>query len=213
MQSDLDTALISFIARFGRDGNDLGAVMLRDPAPLASSDDPPLVLDSALHTYYARLEFIDTPIVGGALQLELLPLSKLSRAQEGWSWVMQDGEMVRNPDWPQAWVIFAMNHGAGVFADVSDPQCPVFGSVQQRNVRIAHSLPAFMTSLAIVMDIEAREFDMVAVDDDWNPLPAFVERVRTALESELQPTDVQGFMDFFGVCVVSAPQGRPQVGQ
>lgn len=190
----LETALNNFALSFAAGSGNLGTVEFRAPEPIVE----PFPLGPVLKAYYAQLRMSEKPHVGGALHLMLFTLDDLERVQHGWRWIRdKQGVDSENPHWNKHWVIIADRDGDAIFVDDSTAEGAVFGSIMQRNFKIADSLARFFEAMAEAMRLEAATYDYEVYDDDFNPLPGFLDEVSAIARRVLGPDGEAGFMKFF----------------
>lgn len=188
---DLLASLRQFTDAFGRNDANLGRIALRPHAA-----DVPGLPPGPLGDYLAAVELEDAPVVGGLLGLQLFSHHELAKAQDGWSTAWTDGQPQPNPAWQESWIVFGDVNGDAVVADTADQACPVFGSVQQRNVPLAPDLGSFFGAVTAVMRWEAaRELD--THDEDFNLFPEVFLEVYAALSPHLDPEITIEFLPFF----------------
>lgn len=190
----LDQALKNFAAAFAAGSNNFGDVQLRSPQPITE----PIPLGPVLVDYYARLELFDSPIVGGALQLQLWTLDDLETSQHGWRWIRDKGGPVTdNPNWNKHWIVIGDRNGDAIFVDDSTDDGTVYGAIGSHNVKIADDLASFFQTMAETIMIEVSVYDYEVYDDKFNPLPSFLDEMRTIARRVLGPDGETGFMEFF----------------
>lgn len=190
----LETALNNFALSFASGSNNLGTIEFRTPQPIVE----PWPLGPVLKAYYAQLRMSEKPHVGGALHLMLFTIDDLERVQYGWRWIRdKQGIDSENPNWNKHWVIIADRDGDAIFVDDSTPDGAVSGSIMQRNFKISDSLASFFEVMAEAMQVEATTYDYEVYDDDFNPLPSFLDEISAIARRLLGPDGEAGFMKFF----------------
>lgn len=190
----LDTVLKNFADAFATGSENSGTVEYRAPVPIVE----PIQLGDILKDYYARLRLDDNPMVGGALLLILFSLDQVERAQHGWRWIRdKSGTVTDNPNWDKHWIIIADRHGDAIFVDDSTDEGVVFGSIMQRNFKIADDLASFFQVMAEAMTLEINTFAYDVRDDDFNFYPSFLDAVNAIALRVLGPDGAAGFMKFF----------------
>ena len=190
----LDAALSRFATAFSAGSQNVGTVEHRTPAPIVE----PIPIGPVVKNYFARLRLENRPMIGGELLLMLFTLDEIERAQHGWRWVRDKaGIDTENPKWDQHWIIIADRHGDAIFVDDSTDQGVVWGSIMQRNFKIADDLASFFEVMAEAMTLEAGSFDYNVLDDDYNPDPRFLDALQVIALRRLAPDASAGFMKFF----------------
>jgi len=190
----LDTALKNFAQSFAAGANNLGTVEVRTPQAIVEQ----FPLGPILKAYYAQLRMSEKPHVGGALHLMLFTLDDLKRVQYGWRCIRdKQGVDSENPNWDKHWVVIADRDGDAIFVDDSTADGAVSGSIMQRNFKIADSLASFFDVMAEAMQLEANTYDYEVYDDDFNPLPKFLDEISAIARRVLGPDGEAGFMKFF----------------
>ncbi len=190
----LDTALADFATAFAAGSDNFGAVEFRSPEPVVE----PIPLGPILRHYYARLRLIDKPMVAGALHLGLFTLDQLETAQHGWRWVRDKGGPVTdNPTWNKHWIIIADRHGDAICVDDSTLDGVVWGSIMQRNFKIADDLGSFFQVMAQAITLESITFAYDVHDDDFNVYPNFLDAVHAVAVRVLGSEGAVGFKKFF----------------
>jgi hypothetical protein len=194
MQMPLSTALKHFTESFAAGAGNLGNVELRAREAIVE----PYPLGAILKEYFGRLCMSAKPHVGGALHLKLFPLDVLELVQHGWRWVRdQHGVYSDNPHWNQHWVVIADRDGDAIFVDDTTAEGTVFGSIMQRNFKISDSLASFLEAMAEAMRLEAATYHYEVYDDDFNPLPHFLDDISAIARRVLGTDGEAGFMKFF----------------
>lgn len=190
----LEKALTDFAAAFAAGESNLGTVLFRPPQPITE----PIPLGSILREYYGRLELAEKPIVGGALQLRLWTLDELETNQHGWRWIrVKGGPVTEDPNWNKNWVVVADRNGDAIIVDISTANGTVYGAIGSRNFKIADDLASFFQTMAETIMVEVSVYDYEVYDDDFNPLPSFLDEMRTIARRVLGPDGETGFMEFF----------------
>jgi hypothetical protein len=190
----LNDALKKFADAFAAGSGNFGTVEYRAPVKI----DAPFPLGPVLADYFAMLRLADKPMVGGALLLGLFTLDQLEMALHGWRWVRHKGGPVTdNPTWDKHWIIIADRHGDAIFVDDSTSDGAVFGSIMQRNFKIADDLGSFFQVMAEAILVEVNTFNYEVYDDELNPLPSFLDEVSAIARRLLGPGGEAGFMKFF----------------
>jgi hypothetical protein len=190
----LDVALKNFADAFAAGSENIGTVEYRPPQPFVE----PIPLGLVLRDYYERLRFSDRPLVGGRLLLKLFPLDWLEAAQQGWRWVRdKNGAVTENPIWNKHWIVIADRHGDALVVDDSTASGVVTGHIGSFNVKIADDLAGFFQVMAEAMTIEASTFNYEVDDEDFNPIPEFLDAVSAIALRVLGPDGEAGFMEFF----------------
>lgn len=140
----------------------------------------------------------DTPLVGGQLLLMLFTLDDLATVQHGWRWIRKNnGPVMENPTWNKHWIVIADCNGDAIVVDDSTASGVVSGHIGPRNFKIAEDLASFFQAMAEAMTIEANTFNYEVLDEDFNPLPEFLDTVSAIALRVLGPDGEAGFMDFF----------------
>jgi len=190
----LDVALKNFADAFAAGSENIGTVEYRAPQSFVE----PIPLGSVLRDYYERLRFSDRPIVGGRLLLKLFPLDWLEAAQHGWRWIRNNnGPVTENPIWKRHWIVIADRNGDAIVVDDSTAGGVVTGHIGSFNVKIADDLAGFLLVMAEAMTLEASTFNYEVFDDEFNPIPEFLDAVSAIALRVLGPDGEAGFMEFF----------------
>ena len=190
----LDAALSRFAAAFAAGSQNVGTLEYRTPGPIVV----PIPLGPAVQDYFARLRFEKKPMIGGELLLMLFTLDELESAQYGWRWVRdKTGIDTENPKWDQHWIIIADRDGDAIFVDDSTDQGAVWGSIMQRNFKIADDLASFFDMMAEAMTLEADTFNYEVIDDESNVDQRFLDAMQTMSLRLLGSDGGAGFMKFF----------------
>ncbi|WP_341279304.1 hypothetical protein [Paenibacillus sp. FSL H8-0537] len=190
----LMTQLQQFASVFGRHDIDLGEVYFHDePLPVQE----PLPLGEALRTFYSYLELQEHPMIGGVLAVQFFRLPELERAQQGWRWIMTASGLAPDPKWPDGWIVFADYNGDALIVDTTDPQGPVYGSIQKRHSQIAASLADFFAMTTALMKVEEEEFELDATEEDSEVKSEFIERAMELAPVMIGRKHGQQYLDFF----------------
>jgi len=127
----------------------------------------PIPIGPALQEYFGRLRLSDKPQVGGRLLLMLFTLDDLETCQQGWRWIRKNGGPV-----------------------IEDP------TWNKHWIVIADR-----HGDAIVVDDStaggAGTFNYEVYDEDFNPIPEFLDAVSANARRVLGPGGEAGFMEFF----------------
>lgn len=190
----LDSALKNFADAFAAGSENLGTLEYHAFQPIVE----PIPLGPVLQEYYGRLRMSDEPQVGGRLLLMLITLDELETCQHGWRWIRQsNGSTVESPTWNKHWIVIADRNGNAIVVDDSTASGAVSGHIGPRNFKIAEDLASFFQVLAEAMTIEANTFNYEVLDEDFNPMPEFLDAVSAVAMRVLGPDGEAGFMDFF----------------
>ncbi|NHZ97367.1 hypothetical protein [Massilia sp. CCM 8734] len=190
----LDTALKNFAAAFAAGPDNFGTVQWRSPQPIAE----PMPLGPIVKAYYECMQFDDRPIIAGALQLQLWDLDMLETIQHEWGWVRdKSGQDVVDPRWKQDRIVIAYRNGDALSVDGGTPGGVVHGHIRSYTCKIADDLVSFFEAMAEAMLVEANTYDYEVYDDDFNPLPGFLDDMRAIARRVLGPEGETGFMKFF----------------
>jgi hypothetical protein len=190
---DLKTSLKRFVDIFHSSPESLGNLEItKQPVKL----QPPFPLGNALTEYFSHLHF-EKPATGGQFHLSLFSPEQLETAQQGWRWIRTDTGALQedNIHWNRNWTIIAERHGDVIFVDEENGK--VFGSIQKRNFFISSSVSAFFDVLAECIEIENNKYHNDTVDEDFNPLPNFIEEIKLTTLNKLGPEGSEGFIKFF----------------
>jgi len=140
----------------------------------------------------------DIPVVGGRLMLMLSTLDDLETVLHGWRWIRnKDGLVVEDPSWNKHWIIIANRNGDAITVDDSTAGGVVTGHIGSFNVKIADDLAGFFQVMAEAMTLEAGTFNYEVFDDEFNPIPQFLDAVSAIALRVLGPDGEAGFMEFF----------------
>lgn len=146
-----------------------------------------------MRSYFQWIDLSDRPMIGSDFMLTLYGPEDLPRAQQGW-------QSTRDEDpawgWKPGFTVFADRNGDVLVYDRLDEHSAIFGSIQKRSFKVAASILALIAGLQAGIAVQLLEFDGETVDEQENPAPAFLARVREAI-SEVGGVDVDGFMKFF----------------
>lgn len=190
----LDAALKNFADAFAAGSENLGTLEYHGFQPIVE----PIPLGPVLHEYYGRLRTSGKPQVGGELMLRVFTLDELETRQYGWRWIRKNsGPVMDDPAWNKHWIVFADRNGDVIVVDDSTASGVVSGHIGPRNFKIAEDLASFFQVLAEAMTIEAKTFDYEVLDEDFNPIPEFLDAVSAIALRVLGPDGEAGFMDFF----------------
>jgi len=138
------------------------------------------------------------PVVGGRLVLMLITLDELETCQHGWRWIRENsGPVVESPTWNKHWIVIANRNGNAIVVDDSTAGGVVTGHIGPYNVKIADDLASFFQVMAEAMTVEATTFNYEVLDEDFNPIPEFLDAVSAVALRVLGPDGEAGFMDFF----------------
>jgi hypothetical protein len=190
---DLKASLTKFVEIFHQSQENLGNVEILEP-PIKIQ--PPFPLNSELVEYFSILR-LDEPIIGGQFHLTLVSLDQLETAQQGWRWIRtKTGTLEEdNVHWNKKWTIIADRHGDVICVNFENNN--VFGSIQKRNFFITECLSNFFETLADCMEIESQKYQNNTMDDDFNPLPDFLDDIKSLTLNKLGDEGSTGFMKFF----------------
>lgn len=140
----------------------------------------------------------DAPQVGGELLLMLITLDELETCQHGWRWIRKNnGPVMEDPTWNKHWIVIANRNGNAIVVDDSTASGVVTGHIGPRNFKIAEDLASFFQVMTEAMTIEANTFNYETLDEDFNPIPEFLNAVSAVALRVLGPDGEAGFMDFF----------------
>ena len=190
----LDVALNNFADAFAASSENFGTIEYRVFQPIAE----PIPLGPVLHEYYGRLSMSGIPQVGGRLLMMLFTLDSLATAQHGWRWIRKNnGPVMDGPTWNKHWIVIADRNGDAIVVDDSSTAGVVTGHIGSFNVKIADDLASFFQVMAEAMRLEAITFNYDVLDDEFNPIPGFLDAV-SAIALRVLGTDGEaGFMEFF----------------
>lgn len=190
----LDTALKNFADAFAAGSANLGTLEYHAFQPVVE----PIPLGPILREYYGRLSMSDIPVIGGQLMLMLSTLDDVETVLHGWRWIRsKDGLVVEDPRWNKHWIIIANRNGDAITVDDRTVGGVVTGHIGSFNVKIAGDLASFFQVMAEAMTLEASTFDYEVCDDEFNPIPQFLDAVSAIALRALGPDGEAGFMKFF----------------
>lgn len=190
----LDTALNNFAAAFAVGPDNAGTVHYRAPEAFVE----PIPLGPIVREYYARMSLGGRPMVAGILILDLINLDDLETIQHEWGWKRdKSGREVIDLTWNHDRIVIAYRHGDAVSVDGGTPGGAVHGHIGSHTCKIADDLASFFRAMAEAMLVEAQVYDYEVHDDDFNPLPAFLDDMRAIARRVLGPECEAGFMEFF----------------
>ncbi|KQV53960.1 MULTISPECIES: hypothetical protein [unclassified Duganella] len=190
----LDVALKNFAGAFAAGSANFGTLECREFQPIVE----PIPLGPVLHDYYGRLSMSDKPQVGGRLLLMLFTLDDLETCQHGWRWIRKNnGPVIDDPAWNKHWIVIAYHHGDAIVVDDSTASGVVTGHIGSFNVKIADDLASFFQVMAEAMTLEASTFNYEVLDEDFSPIPDFLNAVSAIARRVLVPAGEAGFMEFF----------------
>lgn len=190
----LDVALKNFASAFAAGSANFGTLEYGAFQPIVE----PIPLGPILHDFYGRLTMSDKPQVGGRLLLMLFTLDDLETCLHGWRWIRKNnGTVIDDPTWNKNWIVIASRNGDAVVVDDSTARGVVTGHIGSFKVKIAGDLASFFQVMAEAMTLEASTFDYEVLDEDFNPIPEFLDAVSAIALRVLGPEGEAGFMDFF----------------
>jgi len=190
----LDTALKNFADAFAAYSANFGTIEYRVFQPIVE----PIPIGPALQEYFGRLRLSDKPQVGGRLLLMLFTLDDLETCQHGWRWIRKDGgPVIEDPTWNKHWIVIADRHGDAIVVDDSTAGGVVTGHIGSYKVKIADDLASFFQVMAEAITLEAGTFNYEVYDEDFNPIPEFLDAVSADARRVLGPDGEAGFMEFF----------------
>ncbi|MYM89296.1 hypothetical protein GTP91_19230 [Rugamonas sp. FT82W] len=189
----LDTALKNFADAFAAGSENSGTLEYRAFQPIVE----PIPLGPVLQEYFGRLRMTD-PVVGGRLLLMLITLDDLETCQHGWRWIRENnGPVIESTTWSKHWIVIADRSGDAIVVDDSTAGGVVTGHIGPYNVKIADDLANFFEVMAEAMTVEANTFNYDVLDEDFNPIPEFLNAVSAIALRILGPDGEKGFMEFF----------------
>jgi hypothetical protein len=190
----LGSALQNFADAFAVSCKNFGTIDYRACQPIVE----PISLGPVLQEYFGSLCMSDMPQVGGWLLLMLFSLDEVATAQHGWRWIRVNGGPVEEDStWNKHWVVIADRNGDAIVVDSSTASGVVTGHIGPRNFKIADDLAGFFQVMAEAMSVEANTFDYEVLDEDFSPIPEFLNAVSAIAMRILGPDGEAGFMEFF----------------
>lgn len=127
--------------------------------------------------------------------MQFYELQQLEEALIGWRWI--DAQHNEDPSWDADYIIFAERNGDVLFCDFSLDECPVYGSIQKVNYKLANSFEKYFNAMIIAIDVEENEFNNETVDDDFNFLPNYLLSIRNKISNIIELENVNNFMNFY----------------
>ncbi|HEX8611644.1 MAG TPA: hypothetical protein VF800_10190 [Telluria sp.] len=190
----LDTALKNFASAFVAGSKNIGTVQFRPPQPITE----PIPLGAILRDYYAKMLLCNRPQVAGALQLRLWTLDELEVRQHGFRWISENGgSVIEDPRWNKHWIVIADRDGDAIVIDDSTADGAVYGVIGSYSCKISADLAGFFQSMAEAILVEVTTYDYEVYDDDFNPLPNFLNEMSAISRRVLGADGEAGFMKFF----------------
>lgn len=190
----LDTALKNFASAFVSGSKNVGTVQFRSPQPITE----PIPLGAVLRDYYAKMLLCNRPQVAGAMQLRLWTLDELEARQHGFRWISKNGgPLIENPRWNNHWIVIADRDGDAIVVDDSTAEGAVYGVIGSYHCKISDDLAGFFQSMAEAILAEVTTYDYEVYDDDFNPLPDFLDEMSVISRRLLGSDGEAGFMKFF----------------
>ncbi len=192
----IENTLKQFALSFGRDGVDNGNIKIETHS--IETFQPQL--KNELNEFYSLSSF-DELMIGGELFMEIFPLEKLSKAQDGWRFITNpmDKSISEDTDhWDKDWIVFGDRNGDAIFCKQDTVNAPVYGSVQKaRNLLLANSLNAFFQILTESMIMGKNVFEFNTQTDDFIPKADFVEAVQKIVNKYSDSNKSSDFIEFF----------------
>lgn len=193
----LSETLKTFCSIFGRNGFDLGEVSFNENETNRNQLEE-LDLNGQIKKFYSLIDFKKL-VISGALFLKIFSSDDLSRAQNGWRWIIDSsGQTVEDTaNWNENWIVFGDRNGDAIYVKNDDPLSPVFGTIQKiEHFQLADSLETFFKIINKCLVIEEKEFDFETQTADLETDPKFLERV-TEVVKKLAPENEDDFIQFF----------------
>lgn len=189
----LNLALQGFVQRFKNSDQAMGLIELSQEVIEVNVKN--ITISGQLEFFYKHIILKDKPTLGGDFYMQFYELHQLEEALVGWRWI--DTQHNEDLNWNAEYTIFAERNGDVLFCDCSLEQCPVYGSIQKENYKIADSLESYFNVINIVIDIEENEFNNETVDDDFNFMPGYLLSIKNKISNILGGENVKNFMKFY----------------
>ncbi|TXI13128.1 MAG: hypothetical protein E6Q66_10530 [Pedobacter sp.] len=192
----IENTLKQFALSFGREGVDNGNIKIK-AHPITISEPQ---LKTELKEFYSLSNF-DELIIGGELFMEIFPIEKLSKAQDGWRFITnpRDKSISEDTDhWNKDWIVFGDRNGDAIFCKQDINNAPVYGSIQKEKfLLLANSLNAFFQILTESMMMEKNIFEFNTQTDDFILKADFINAVQTIVNKYSESNKSNDFIEFF----------------
>lgn len=174
LKNNLYLSLKVFCKTFNKFDANLGTIEYSNHPQLIEIPISVNLVDD-MQTYFSHVKITDSPMIGGALTISLYSYNELDHAMEGWKWIGKAGN-IRNEKWDNEWVIFGERSGDVFFCDQTSGK--IYGSIQQNNSLVAHSLSQFFQMTYVFQWVETVFFDGDCRDENFGIKPGFFETLK-----------------------------------
>lgn len=188
LKMKLKDELKKFATTFGRDGKDIGEIIVNDNVDETDS----------FEFFYKTLLFDKVLTIYGELFINIFSFSELSKAQEGWSKIRTTtGEWIDDEKkWKKEWVVFAERNGDAIFYNELD-KC-IYGTINKNEFfKLSNSLSLFFYVITECMILEDRKYQFNTYDEDEETLQEFINDVLGILNNCANKENKDDFIQFF----------------
>jgi hypothetical protein len=186
----LSDELKKFVSIFGRDGIDIGSVSFNE-------SEVNTALNDELMTMYKLLQFDKVITIGGEMFINLLPESRLEKAQQGWYLIKKDNAWIQDDEkWNKEWVVFSNRNDDAIYFDKIEKK--IKGTIDKKIFfRLADSLSQFFSILTACMELEQNKYGFETRNDNEEVSQNFLSDILVILEQLDAGEFKDEFIEFF----------------
>jgi hypothetical protein len=181
-------------------GHEVGSVRQADAEEISAVEAELFPFTETFRAWYRKASPVEVWVPWTAEDMAFFDLEELRGAQSGYRWHGSD-ESVVLAGWNPAWLVIANFSGDPVIASLDRDETPVSfarhgaGSWSPREV--APDLPAFLSAMAVWMDVCLGEYGGEIRDEvEFELKPDFKERLDQALSGVLGQEHREAFLSF-----------------
>lgn len=178
----------------------LGAVRAAAPDEIAAAESALVPFTDALRAWHLRASPVDVAVPWVAEDMAFFDLESLHGAQAGYRWDGYDDSPAVLDGWNPAWLVIAEFSGDPVIASLESGETSVsfarHGAGNWSPREVAPDLSAFLSAMAVWMNVCLAEYGGEILDDDFELKADFKARLETALSGVLGEEHRAAFLSF-----------------
>lgn len=184
----------------GVEEHGLGSARAAAPGEVAAVEAALVPFTDALRQWHLRASPVEVEVPWVAEEMSFVDLHNLREAQAGYRWLGFDDSEGVVDGWNPEWLVIGSFSGDPVIASLDSTDTPVLfarhGAGAWTPRQVAPGLHAFLSAMAVWMDVSQGEFGGEILDADFELRTEFKERLAQALSSVLGQEHRAAFLSF-----------------